>query len=312
MKRCVLSIVVLLSTAGWATAHTVGFATHTFTYQTADGTSKEMRVAMWYPSSGSTSTVVYAYVSGQVVPDGAVLDGPWPLVVHSHGAWSCGLSSAYLNQSLAAAGYVIAAPDHEDAASCLIGGGQAPYADWTQTMGRRPEELRAVIDEVFELNRTPGSAFHGKIDELKVSASGHSLGGWAAGTLSPAHATGDSRVKTLLLWSPSARLDQSFYGQLQSPVMYLFGQYDATAFSSAFRTWAYDATPPPKFLSYVAAATHYSFTDLPCQFYRTVENCSNNPTAATILRYSRAFLDWYLKDDQTTNSILKTMELYER
>ncbi len=260
MKRLVVAVGLVL--AGWspASAHAVGFTIRVFPYELPDGGTKWLRMAVWYPSVGPTQSYKYGLIAGQVVREGPVVAGTWPLIVHSHGIWECGVASAYLLQTIASQGYIVAAPDHEDAASCLVGGGtgspavspwdltKSTFQNLLQNFPRRPLDLSAAIDEMFRLNRTPSSGFHGRVDELNVTASGHSLGGWTAASVGGGILDyRDPRVQNLLLWSPNTRLEWWFYAQLQSPVMWLSGQYDSSAYSAFFRTWAYDWSPAPKY-----------------------------------------------------------------
>src|SRR5262245_58093886 len=56
--------------------------------------------------------------------------GPLPVIIFSHGFHGCAVQSRFLTNALAAAGYIIVAPNHRDAA---CGGGTARWLD-------RPEE----------------------------------------------------------------------------------------------------------------------------------------------------------------------------
>jgi predicted dienelactone hydrolase len=108
----------------------------------------------------------------------------YPLIVFSHGFNGCGTQSVFLTESLARAGYVVAAPDHHDAA-CSVEGPRIPRlhlphwafaspGHWTaDSYADRRRDLERVLDWIHE------SEFAPFIDSAHIGVAGHSLGGYS-------------------------------------------------------------------------------------------------------------------------------------
>jgi len=102
-------------------------------------------------------------------------NGPYPLLVISHGNGGMRTALAFLAAHLAARGFVVAAPDHLDAE---LGVDQVLIE---RVPIDRPLDLLAVIDGL------PGTRLlGGMIDAERVGVIGYSLGGFTALTLSGA------------------------------------------------------------------------------------------------------------------------------
>src|SRR5688572_32039437 len=121
------------------------------------------KVAVWYPAAAREQPMAYSRATGgfmgSVAQDAPAADCPRvPLVLFSHGLGGCALQSLFLTEELARHGYVVAAPDHNDAV-CRIGSDEHNFANmradesfleperWTDRSQRdRLLDLRAVID----------------------------------------------------------------------------------------------------------------------------------------------------------------------
>jgi dienelactone hydrolase len=118
--------------------------------------------------------------------------GPFPVVLFSHGYGGYPEQSSFLTDHLATWGFVVVAPDHRsrDLKAVIgntVGQGQNDIADLTQAL--------AVAH--FD-NADPGYLLHGKLDLTRVATLGHSAGGQAAITF------GDNKaVKTYIALAPS-------------------------------------------------------------------------------------------------------------
>ena len=167
----------------------------------------EIPCAVWYPAVGGKTRAVYDLGtfsrSGQARTDAKpdASGGPYPLVVYSHGYAGCSVSSAYLCESLAAAGFVVAAPDHsDDLKVCSLCPGYRPEpfvglkilfsaidlanhlsaGDYdVQDFRYRLIQIMAVIDHLLAENRDDRSPFFDLIDAGRIGAVGHSLGGFS-------------------------------------------------------------------------------------------------------------------------------------
>jgi len=301
----------------------VGYTIYDFSYSLKDNTIKTLTVAIWYPTSDVPEEYYY---NENVVPGNVAVNGevdksgaPYPLVVFSHGLRSGGIGYTYFTQYLASHGYIVVAPDHEDAARTKIKGEKGDLPEVVlekpfEEFPNRPADIKAIIDKMLELNNDPGANFYQTVDENAIGISGHSLGGWTTQVVSGAVPLGyeeytDDRVKATLLLAPSTVfIEPEDYKKMNVPVMYLLGEFDLVCFDMETpRRLGYDNAKTPKFLPIVKGAGHITFGDNPtCLIYKTIENCQNsNPRVKVILKYGLAFLDRYLKNDLEAEKQLK-------
>ena len=121
-----------------------------------------------------------------------------PLVLFSHGLGGCAVQSVFITEELARHGYVVAAPDHRDAATCGIDGEPLRLGNlhtdqsvlepalWTDKseVGR----LRDLRDAIA---RGGGPATREDHRRQRVGAIGHSLGGYSVLGLAGGWPTGE-------------------------------------------------------------------------------------------------------------------------
>lgn len=270
------------------------------------------KVAVWYPTAAPEQRPLQPRPShgltSRVARDAAPAACPRvPLLLFSHGWGGCALQSIFLTEELARAGYVVAAPDHADAA-CAIGSDEIDLgrmridrsfldpASWNERseIGRL-HDLRAVIALVAADRQLARIA-----DTDRVGAIGHSLGGYAALALAggwPSWRT--PQVRAVLALSPYALpfLVHGRLARLQVPVMYQGAALDfGLTTSLEGPQGAYAATAPPKYFVKLAGGTHFEWTNLLCNGTVDVASCLQaRPNAALIDRYGIAFLDRHLK-----------------
>lgn len=146
--------------------YAVGWAESWVTWQDALlGAPRELRVNTWYPTEetdGLPATYSGVFPDPLVVADAAVVDGPHPLVVFSHGHQGFGGNSSFLMRHLASHGWLVVAPDHTDNTT-FDGPDRSTEIYW-----ERPLDLRAVVDAA--------RAAYDTTEEL--GAVGHSFGGY--------------------------------------------------------------------------------------------------------------------------------------
>jgi len=166
---------------------------------------------VWYPADASPrgrapilySTGLLGWAVADAEPDRAA--PPCPLIIFSHGMGGCAAQHVFINENLASFGYVVIAPDHQEAQMCHIEGKPeigATRLTWSVLKNRfnlsqvvfdlfggmmkergydfsyRPAEIKAVIDFALAQNQDPDSFLHGRIDPEKIGMAGHSLGGY--------------------------------------------------------------------------------------------------------------------------------------
>ena len=301
---------------------------------TQNNQTKTLVAAVWYPSQDKTSNYNYygQTPNSSLAVNGTVdkVRGPYPLIVFSHGDGGCGIQSVFFAEYMAQNGYIVVAPDHDDAAMGHIKGGptspiklaiglkklkssQDPLGDFAS----RPLDIKAVISEVFALNKNPQSFLYGAVNENQLAVSGHSFGTWTSEVIGGAVPSGyeyltDLRVKVILLFAPGILdwIKADEYMKMNKPVMFLVGQDDMNDLSNGLpRRTAYDNSQPPKYMPIVKNAGHLAFSNAVCKGYQSIEQCQqNSKQAKTINKYSLAFVNRYLKGDIQAESILTTRD----
>ena len=129
--------------------------------------SRTMETLIYYPAAGRPGGDPVAGAAP------ATADGPFPLVVFSHGS---GVSDParydLLFRSWASAGYVVAAPEHPLSSTSLADGG----AD----VVNQPADVSFVVDEMVRRSTDGPGPFRGLVDGARIGVAGHSLGGVTA------------------------------------------------------------------------------------------------------------------------------------
>jgi predicted dienelactone hydrolase len=228
--------------------------------------------------------------------------------VFSHGLEGCGLQSIFFTETLARQGYVVAAPDHADAALCRVGvaGGTltapsepsifAPQ-NWTDTTyADRKDDVESAIAQM-----TVG-AWGQLVDPSEIGVVGHSLGGYTAlGVVGGWSSWRDDRIKAALLFSPYS-LPFSIQGTLGGvtvPLMYqgADGDVGITPFLEG-PNGAYQRSNAPKYFVKLRGGSHFEWTNVLCAGQQTVDGCMTaEPNARLIDAYGFAFLNAYLKGE---------------
>jgi predicted dienelactone hydrolase len=155
-------------------------------------------VGLWYPTTGAPAQLSLtdsltpcrwpSWLCRQLAfdvraaHDAAPADGPFGVIVISHGGGGLALNHRDLAAALAARGYVVAAPNH-------------PRGDGNDVAGvgvwvGRPTQVSRVIDALFS-----DVALGPRIDRARVGVVGHSNGGYTA--LALAGARPDARAPEL-------------------------------------------------------------------------------------------------------------------
>jgi uncharacterized protein (TIGR03437 family) len=298
---CALCVPVLAQ--GTCGSTTVGYQVNTL----AGG----LKFAIWYPSADAESAFQYQPLltgsnplSGSVALNGAPVAncGRFPLVIFSHGYAGCGLQSVFFTEQLARHGYIVAAPDHQDASVCSVDGtGSFNFGlalsslaflnpgGWTDTAyADRKNDVEQLINALVS-----GTPFGAIIDANRIGVSGHSLGGYTALGVSGAWASwADSRIKAVLAFSPYSlpfTTGRDTIPNVTAPVMYQTGSLDILQQGVSA---AYSDANPSKYLSVLRDATHVTWTNLVCSGETTIAAClKSEPDAAAIDNYGIAFLD---------------------
>lgn len=142
----------------------------------------------WYMDERfPTEAVVY---QGRALRDAAPVEGPFPLIVVSHGYPGTRLMLSYLTENLASKGYVVIAIDHTESTV-------RDQAGFASTLLNRPLDILFTIDEMDRLSKTPDHFLYGIVDADHVGLVGYSMGGY--GIINAAGA-GFSQAGVNLAW----------------------------------------------------------------------------------------------------------------
>ena len=137
--------------------------------------------------------------------------GPFPVVMHSHGAAGNLRFANIHNSHVASWGYVVAAVDHPERGvgdaitSSISQGGSEDQACEPRDQSDRfldSDQLAAGLDLLTDETGSSGSVLEGVVDPERVAAEGHSAGGSASGTLAY-----DQRVDTWIGQAPGTPLE---------------------------------------------------------------------------------------------------------
>jgi predicted dienelactone hydrolase len=196
--------------------------------------------------------------------DAPVADGPFPLLLFSHGFASYPEYSAGHLAHLASWGIFTAAPDH-------------PSRNLSAVFSRTVVQGQADVDDLrrtlalMRAEASTGGTFEGSIDFEQIAAEGHSAGGSATAQL-----LNDPDVDTFIGLAPASPLDLSSSGAIddaalaqayvgatppQKPSMIIAGERDGIIpLASITAEWEWLA--PPKRFAVMANAGHDAFLDI--------------------------------------------------
>ena len=273
--------IALRPTGGWRVRSRWTNRVESRSAQSIEGKSAQvagLKVTYWKPDASQTA--------------------PYPLVIFSHGFHGSSTQSKFLMKDLAAHGYLVVAPDHQDAG---FGGKPeesfAKAETWTDARYRgRGEDIRNLIAGL-----KADSTWNSEIDWTKVALAGHSLGGYTVLGLAGAWKSWKMPgIKAVLALSPycSPLISKGTLGAISVPVMYQGGTRDFGITPYVKRSGgAYDQTPAPAYFVEFRGAGHLAWTDLNPNFQPEIS------------AYSVAFLDKYVKGIRNTDLTTKSADV---
>lgn len=160
---------------------------------------RSLTVELWYPAAAGTAPgTAYATVirdgvtpttlHGRAAREAAAgTDGPWPLVIISHGYPGNRFLLSHLAETLASRGYAVASIDHTDST-------YADQAAFGSTLYNRPRDQAFVLSALAD-----DPALAGIVDAGRTAVVGYSMGGYGALIFGGA---GVTEAATRLSWGP--------------------------------------------------------------------------------------------------------------
>ena len=233
---------------------------------------RTLTVEVWYPTLETGEGAVYPFqdflpdaydaraegLGGfrtTAVRDAEIAEGPFPLVLFSHGSGGVRVQSTFLTVYLASHGFVVAAPDHVgNTLEEVLEAGSLDLSDLGQSLLDRPADLLAVLDDTLERH---------DIDEAHIGAVGHSFGAVTA-----LRAAGmDPRIGAVVAQTPAGHLltwieIETPMEELGIPIMIQEGGTDGTTPPEMnARTFIPHMAPPGYYLS-ITRGGHFTYSDL--------------------------------------------------
>jgi predicted dienelactone hydrolase len=230
---------------------------------------RPVTVELWYPSTDDAVAGVPRYVVNlfgfdvartPTYRDVARADGPFPLVLFSHGNGGIRFQSIFLAAHLASHGYVVASPDHHGNTFLDIGAGMIDVA----SVVNRPLDMRFLLDQLLARNTTPGDFLAGAIDATRIGMSGHSFGGYTTLALA-AGANLDTRIGAFMPLAPASPFDAAFLGSITAPILIQGGSLDVTTPFDSQQLTPFQSLPSGAAvvgLAEIEGAGHFTFSDI--------------------------------------------------
>ncbi len=135
------------------------------------------------------------------------VDGPFPLVVYTHGSGGLRYIHSDYTETLASHGYVVVAADH--AGNTAIDQFACSQDDGATIAYNRPSDVQVLIDAMLNPESVETVGFVASVNPEEIAVTGHSLGGYAsfavvsgmsneAGTV-----VGDDRIDAIIPLAPA-------------------------------------------------------------------------------------------------------------
>jgi fermentation-respiration switch protein FrsA (DUF1100 family) len=221
-----------------------------------------------------------------VVPDAPAAEGPFPLLVFSHGVGAYGAAYQATLQVIASAGYVVVAPTYPLGSRDTPGG--ATISDIDQQTG----DVSFLLDEYVEASGGSSGPFSGLIDPDRLGAFGHSMGAITSMGVGFQDCCVDERLDAVAEWSglflPLDGDGTAEFADVANgrPVLIVHGDDDGTVPYQTGRDF-YEKVGAPKYLVTLPGEGHVT------AFVVGLGSPEGSVTTLTTI----SFFDRYLKDD---------------
>jgi len=188
-------------------------------------------------------------------------NGPYPIIMFSHGANGIRFQSTFYTPHLASHGYIVISTDHETNTLWDIIRDGYSIGSVIASAPHRLDDTSFLLDRVIEFNKDAEHFFYQSMDEDQVGITGHSFGGFT----SIAVPCVDDRFKVAIPHAPVIGLGVAFgcdFDNYPVPALVIGGTAD--------RTVEYDDTycdyrtmkGSEKYLLEIQKGGHYTFSDM--------------------------------------------------
>jgi poly(3-hydroxybutyrate) depolymerase len=197
--------------------------------------------------------------------------GPYPLILFSHGHNGSPEDYGPLLESLAKAGFVVAAPAYP------LSNPDAPGGPIVGDLGNQAGDASFVIDRVLAASAATGW-LHRLVDPNRIAAAGHSLGGFTTSSLAFGDKA-DRRVKAAVVMAASSGVTNG------TPLLQIHGSADGTV-PYQIGSDSYTHASKPKFFLTLVGGSHSGEV-----------RGGALPAETAVTNSIIAFLDRYVSDD---------------
>ncbi|MEM8747516.1 MAG: hypothetical protein AAGF91_12510 [Actinomycetota bacterium] len=280
--------------------YAVGVATITVTDDTRE---RALPVDVWFPLADvpgdDTPRHRYTFVSGDYYESprafsadagAASDDGPFPLVVYSHGSGAVRYVHSDYTETIASHGHLVVAAEH--LGNTAIERVTGVEIDGNQVSIDRPLDVQLLITALTDASHPTAGVYAGLVDADRVAVTGHSAGGYTTyaavsgvdtefGTV-PA----DDRIDAIIPLAPAVgsggpdntRLTDERLASIEIPALVMVGSDDVTTPVDPNVTRAWEVTQSvPHYRAELVAAEHQSFTDA-CDYLEALPTNDPPPT----------------------------------
>ena len=275
MSRLIVALAALMFTAHCGSSSLPASFPDAPVYRAAAGPfAVEELLEVWRDEARNRDVPVKIYA-----PAGG--EGPFPVILFSHGLGSSRQGYIFLGREWASRGYVSIHPQHRGSDSELLRtrGLRAIYRSAYDEVeyAARPADLRFVLDEITRRTGDGRRGIWSRLDLSRVGVAGHSYGAHTALTLagmlvnfpeSGPRSFRDERFDAALLlsipsmeWSPSPRE----FAPISIPTMHMTGTRDTSRIWRTYRHHrrrGFDSiTAVPRYFLEIDGVVHNAFAD---------------------------------------------------
>ena len=177
--------------------------------------SRTLRTLIYYPAATDTKNTV-------PVENAQPAGGPYPMVLFAHGFGSLPDRYFELLSTIAANGYVVAAPEFP------LTSANSPASPDPRDTASQPGDLSFLIDRIAELAADPQWPLFGVVDPSRIAATGHSNGAITVLGISANSCCRDERIDVVVAMAgPAADFNGEYDFTETPPTLLIHGTEDS-------------------------------------------------------------------------------------